>query len=604
MKYITTKRSFTAGEVSPLIKLRDDIERYPNGCLTLLNMVITPQGPATRRPGTIFKFDLTEYCASIGMGDITCVRTVPFVFSKTVSYALYFVSDGTIDRIFFVYGDGVIETTPGSGVPYSVLIGAGLSFDCENFDYAQQKDYMYIAYGASQTLVLVRAGHTSWSIGLCTLTSVPTDWSAVLGWPERVTFYNQRLILASNSTEPQSVWVSKTADFTDFIPPGTLTSASPFKMVLASGTHNKIMWISGSKKLFLGTLGDEWVITSGSDPFSWDTVSAESQSNQGSNPTKPIRTASSMLFVEHMGRVASKLDYDYKTDSFVASDITALAPHMFANEEITNWSYQKTPNSIIWSVTDAGNMIGLTMQMQHGVVGWHKHTTQGSVKDLCCIPDSDNRQTATWLAVERTVEVSSVEEEHIYIEKMANYFMYQTDDTDFMFLDSAKLYTSPGSTTIDGLEHLEGQEVGIIADGGSHAAQTVVGGEIELQKVYDKVWVGLKYDSVITPTEPTINMRDGSAEGRLKRVIHTLVALYRSVGFSYGSEGSRFIEEPFRNVSDPTGVGVPPFTGTKKVTYPSSWSRDPIVTIKQTHPLPLTVLGLTDFIEIGETDDD
>ena len=95
MRLVPTKRSFTSGEVSPLIKMRDDIKRYPSGCLTLENMIITPQGPVTRRPGTVYKLDLTAFCTSIGMGTITCVREVPFIFSATVSYTLFFVTSGS-----------------------------------------------------------------------------------------------------------------------------------------------------------------------------------------------------------------------------------------------------------------------------------------------------------------------------------------------------------------------------------------------------------------------------------------------------------------------------------------------------------------------------
>lgn len=46
--------SFNAGELSPKIDARADIEKYPSGCRTLENMIPTIYGDAERRPGTEF----------------------------------------------------------------------------------------------------------------------------------------------------------------------------------------------------------------------------------------------------------------------------------------------------------------------------------------------------------------------------------------------------------------------------------------------------------------------------------------------------------------------------------------------------------------------
>lgn len=46
--------SFNSGELSPMVHLRSDLEKYRSGCRTLQNMVITPYGGVTRRPGLSF----------------------------------------------------------------------------------------------------------------------------------------------------------------------------------------------------------------------------------------------------------------------------------------------------------------------------------------------------------------------------------------------------------------------------------------------------------------------------------------------------------------------------------------------------------------------
>jgi hypothetical protein len=606
MKLYTLKRSFTTGEVSPLLKLRKDLKRYANGCLTLLNMILTPQGPTTRRPGTVYISDLTYHTDQGGMGTITSYRAIPFIFDKDTAYALLFVSDGTIDRIYFGYTnpttgeDGLIAHPSPSytGEPYNITINAAFNFDCDNFDWAQEKDYLYMAYSGNETLTLIRAGHTSWSVaaGGFTYPTSPTTWSAGNGFPERVSFYQQRLILSATDASPQALWLSETGNYLNFLPSGTLVATSPLALVLASGEHNKIQWVMGARRLFAGTLGDEYVITGGSDPIAYDTVRADSHSNQGSFPIKPIKVGSNVLFVENLGRNVNRLEYDYQTDSFLANSISALAPHLLIDKAIKNWAHQKTPHNIIWCKTDSDYMLGVTYNKQHGIIGWHRHTTQGTWGDICCIPDKYNRQTATWMINERSIDGST----KLYVEKMYKTYLYDDNDTNFMYLDCAKYIDAPGSATITGLDHLEGETVDIIADGGYHAPQVVSSGEIELYKEYDEVWVGFGYDSTIIPTESSPQINDGESEGRLRRVQKIIVNLYKSVGFSYGKDESSLESYPPRRVSHPTGVGVPPTSSSIMVDFPSGFTRDPVVIIKQEKPLPLTVLGLTELYEITE----
>ena len=54
--YIQT--NFTSGELSPKLHSRVDIAKYANGCKTLENMIVNPQGGAFRRGGSKFIADV------------------------------------------------------------------------------------------------------------------------------------------------------------------------------------------------------------------------------------------------------------------------------------------------------------------------------------------------------------------------------------------------------------------------------------------------------------------------------------------------------------------------------------------------------------------
>lgn len=74
--------SFNSGELSPLLDGRSDLQKYSNGCRTLENFLILPQGGVERRPGT-------EYIGNIKSHNEKC-RLIPFVFSEGQSAVLEF----------------------------------------------------------------------------------------------------------------------------------------------------------------------------------------------------------------------------------------------------------------------------------------------------------------------------------------------------------------------------------------------------------------------------------------------------------------------------------------------------------------------------------
>ena len=81
IKFVQT--NFTAGELDPRMKARIDIPAYEGGCLKLRNAVLTSQGSAFRRPGTLF-------ADSLSASDVDNVRLESFIFSETQEYLFCF----------------------------------------------------------------------------------------------------------------------------------------------------------------------------------------------------------------------------------------------------------------------------------------------------------------------------------------------------------------------------------------------------------------------------------------------------------------------------------------------------------------------------------
>ena len=74
--------SFNAGEVSPKIEARSDIEKYFSGCKTLENFIPLVEGGAKRMPGSYFVNEVKD-------SDVQA-RLTSFHFSTTQAYVLEF----------------------------------------------------------------------------------------------------------------------------------------------------------------------------------------------------------------------------------------------------------------------------------------------------------------------------------------------------------------------------------------------------------------------------------------------------------------------------------------------------------------------------------
>lgn len=101
-KVSPARTSFNAGEFSPLVEGRVDLDRYPASLRNSKNFVAAPQGPAIRRSGT-------QYIASaFSSNPDTRSRLIPFVFSEEQAFDIEFAQG----RVRFILAGGVQTYSP------------------------------------------------------------------------------------------------------------------------------------------------------------------------------------------------------------------------------------------------------------------------------------------------------------------------------------------------------------------------------------------------------------------------------------------------------------------------------------------------------------
>jgi hypothetical protein len=140
--------------------------------------------------------------------------------------------------------------------------------------------------------------------------------------------------------------------------------------------------------------------------------------------------------------------------------------------------------------------------------------------------------------------------------------------------------TESGVTSITGLEHLQGEVVKVTSNGSVVTTATVASGSITTPEVFTYA-VGKAYTATLVPMDIDI---EGTGLATTKRPNKVIVNMNESIGGKIGQVDTNLVD-----ISDETAL----FTGHKEVSLPGGYSRDTDVVIKQTEPLPMTVLSLT-----------
>ena len=550
---------------------------------------------------------------------------------------------------------------------------------------------------------------TSTTIAVATITTAFTNANAITAWqlgafsdttghPSCVTFFEQRLVFAGTTNQPQAVFFSKSGDYEnmDANIGGTVADSDAIIYTIASNQVNAIRFMTATRTLVLGTAGGEFTVSGGGtdSAITPTNILIKKQSNHGAANIDSIAVGNVTLFLQRAKRKIRELAYNFDVDGYIAPDMTILSEHI-TETGITQMAYQQEPNQIIWGVRTDGELIGLTYQREQEVLAWHRHIFGGrfanatiTVTDYANIANgtrivltkadgttttftsatssttgkfhtaTSNNQTATnlqtlidadsdftatvasnvvtitetsplstgfltitslddstrlaktdegkavcesvaviptddaeyqtWVIVKRTINGST----RRFVEYINNFDFTTTDNTTFNFLDSALAYSGSAATTISGLDHLEGQTVSILADGATHPDKTVASGSITLDRSATDVKIGLAYKSILQTMRLDAGSQNGTSQGKTKRIYEITIRLYESIGVEVGESLDNMERIPFRTSSDPMDEGIPVFTGDKAVEFRGNYDTDGFIFVRQTQPLPLTILSL------------
>ena len=242
---------------------------------------------------------------------------------------------------------------------------------------APSSDVTDEAAGDSVTIAGDLTASTEWALGA---------FSSTTGFPSAVAFYEQRLVFASTTAQPQTLFFSVGGSFEDFNAGVNDTDALTY--TLGSNQVNIIRYLQAGRVLLVGTSGGEFVVSSSEQaPLSPTNASVKRQATYGSANIQPVQVANTTLFIQRAKRKLRELIFDLNTDSYQAPDLTILAEHI-TEGGIKEMALQQEPDNIVWCVRIDGKLVGMTYRREENVIAWHEHTLGGK-SGACTVTVSD-----------------------------------------------------------------------------------------------------------------------------------------------------------------------------------------------------------------------
>lgn len=149
------------------------------------------------------------------------------------------------------------------------------------------------------------------------------------------------------------------------------------------------------------------------------------------------------------------------------------------------------------------------------------------------------------------------------------------------------------TNTISGLDHLENENVQILADGAVQTDKVVQEGKVLLELDAWKITAGLGYTSYITTMPLEAGSQNGTAVGKRKRISELSVRLWKTSGCRIGRDLDNLQQVRYRTPNTPLGTPLGLFTGLiPNIKYNQGWEWVANVTVEQSSPLPMNILAI------------
>lgn len=627
----TSQVTWAAGELSPRLWYRKDLEQNSAGAKGLKNCFVWRQGGLFRRPGTIFRAVLP------GDGII-----VDFVYSSAIAYTLVltdklaavyrkgfkvheFVTPwafADLAKLYWTQSYDVLFVTHPDYVTQVIKRFADDDWTIEDFAFFTDAGWLEQPYwkfadtntslnpsGTTGTITLtasddlfddlhvgtrfrLRNGEVTITAVTDTLTATATidnalnsssstkDWeeqafSAYRGYPTTVEIHEQRLAFSGTRSLPNTTWLSESGDLYSFKPKdrasGDVLAENAITFTVDANPGQTVFLLSVSNRLMVGTTDGEDALEAAatSDGLGPDNILIRNGSNWGSQKGRvAVVVGADIMHIQRGGRTIRQLGYHFQDDKIDSAIITDVSEHLITGG--AELLFQSTPEQALWLRNEDETVVRMTYEPDQKVAAWTPVDIGGPVSSIAVVPEPDGTD-AVYFIVQR--------EGQFFFEELSE---QSADPLVTSYLDSSVYgHDEDGKSVWGGLSHLEDQMVEVWADGFRHPPVQVADGQITLLNAYNSVWAGLPYEHEIDFLPP--NRDELSQKAQLH---HLLLYLLETKGQNFEISSGEF--------TDTYAIAEEAWTGLLELPWQGRTERDlGTITARSSDPFSFGLIGAT-----------
>jgi len=417
-------------------------------------------------------------------------------------------------------------------------------------------------------------------------------FSANRGYPQKVSFFQNRIFFARTSSLGGGIWGSNYNGYTYFsfnFDDSEALDTNSISTVVQGTKATLIQHMMAFKTLLVFT-------TSGlySTPLLIDLPLTPSnisflnlQTSDAANSVTPLVFDNDVVFFDKGGKKVKNVNVYATTQHYESKVISVLAPHLvdtpysagvFENSGIKDGSWLFMVNS---GGVREGQLSVYQSVPEQEITAWSLATSAPNTAQAASFRHVVSDEEEVYFIVERKVNGNT----RLFIEQLSF----------DAYMDCSKIGTQALSATITGLSYLEGETVharGLVATATEQAVvavtAVVTGGSITLESPVTDYEVGLLWTPEIVPLPLNIPMPQGNNLYMPKSIKKIFVDFYQSLGIEVNGE----LIPPFRINQDTYNNGASPKTDFVQIETMSGWNPSAEIVFTQSQPLPLTLIGI------------
>lgn len=408
--------------------------------------------------------------------------------------------------------------------------------------------------------------------------------------PSCVAYYQQRKIYANTVNNPQTLYASMLATSNNFDYSRPLIASDSIEISLADREVNEIRHLIPFKDLVVLTSSSEYKVNGSDGIFQANPAPvALIQSCYGSSHVQPIISGEMVLFVQSGGSVLRDLGFDYLSDSYNGDELSLFASHLFEGKEVEYIAYAKEPYRLVYVIFNDGSLATLTYNKKQKLCGWGRQETKGQFKSVAVIREGN--EDVAYFVIKR--KINNVDK--VFIERTKTRIV-NSAKTAFLLDCALSQHFDTPVTTVSGLNHLIGEKITVLADGGVIENVTVSNlGTITLPNSTSDVVAGLSYEFEFE----TLSLENQNTHG-LKKIINSVsvgILNSREDFWIVGNTGDELqLSRSLQSANDSGFL----YSGHKDSTVSNTPSYDATIHIKQKYPLPLTITSVSAVVNFGD----